>query len=522
MRLSLPALLVCLALPAAAQIPQATLDQVVEKARSAFHVPGLAVAVVKDGKVTVSKGYGVMKEGGREAVTPQTLFGIASNTKVFTAAALAILVDEGKLGWEDRVVDRLPGFQMSDAYVTREMRIRDLLCHRSGLGLGAGDLMFFPSTDLKPEEILHRLRFVPLATSFRSEYAYDNLLYLVAGAVIERVSGSSWADFLRERIFRPAGMASTRARARDLRPGDPTATPHAPLGDGLAPVALGGDDNIAPAGSILSSAEDMARWAGILLAKGDLGGGKRLFSEAQARILWTPLTLIPSVDLPESLREMASPLTAYAMGEVVQEYRGQAMVWHTGGLPGMVSRVTFLPGRKLAVVVLTNAESTAAFHAITHAVLDRDLGAPAKDWVETFRVLRDASRAASKAAVQKDAARRAPDSHPSLPLASYAGRYRDPWYGDILVEQQEGALAIRFTHTPGLTGRLEHFQQDSFIARWNDRTLDADAYLTFALNPDGTVAQARMKAVSPTTDFSYDFHDLVLTPVKPGDAVKAW
>jgi CubicO group peptidase (beta-lactamase class C family) len=519
MRLALPALMLCLALPAAAQ---ASLDAVVEKARSAFHVPGVSVAVIKDGKVTLSKGYGLRKEGAPDLVTPRTLFGIASNTKIFTAAALAILVDEGKLGWEDRVVDRLPGFQMSDAYVTREMRIRDLLCHRSGLGLGAGDLMFFPTTDLKSEDILYRLRFIPLATSFRSAYAYDNLLYLAAGAVIERASGISWAAFLTERIFKPAGMDATRAWAQDLRPGDPTAIPHAPVGDGLVPVALGGVDNTAPAGAILSSAEDMARWAGILLARGDLGGGRRLFSEGQARILWTPLTLMPSGELPETLKEMESPVTAYAMGEVVQTYRGQPMVWHTGGLPGMVSRVTFLPARKLAVVVLTNAESSAAFQSITNTILDRDLGAPAKDWVETFRVLRDASRADIKEAVQKETGHRDPAATPSLPLASYAGRYRDPWYGDVLVEQADGALTLRFSHSPALSGKLEHFQHDTFIARWKDRTLDADAYLTFALNPDGTIATARMKAVSPSTDFSFDFHDLLLTPVKPGDPVQAW
>jgi CubicO group peptidase (beta-lactamase class C family) len=519
MRLPLPVLLVCLALPAAAQ---AGLDAVVEKARSVFHVPGLSVTVIKDGKVTLSKGYGLRKEGAPEPVTPRTLFGIASNTKIFTAAALAILVDEGKLAWDDRVVDRLPGFQMSDPYVTREMRIRDLLCHRSGLGLGAGDLLFFPTTDLKSEDILYRLRFVPLATSFRSAYAYDNLLYLAAGAVIERASGTPWAEFLRERIFKPAGMDATRAWSRDLRPGDPTATPHATVGEGLVPVALGGVDNTAPAGAILSSAEDMARWAGVLLGRGDLGGGRRLFSEAQARILWTPLTLIPSGEMPESLKEMDAPFMAYAMGEVVQTYRGEPMVWHTGGLPGMVSRVTFLPDRKLAVVVLTNAESTAAFHAITNTVLDRDLGAPAKDWVETFRRLRDANRTATRETVQKAAAHREAASTPSLPLAAFAGRYRDPWYGDVLVEQAEGSLTIRFSHSPALSGKLEHFQHDTFIARWQDRTLDADAYLTFSLNPDGTVAQARMKAVSPSTDFSYDFHDLTLTPVKAGDPVKAW
>ena len=191
-------------------LAQAYLDDTVERVRKAFNVPGIAVAVVKDGQVVVAKGYGVRRLGDPAPVTPRTLFGIASNTKIFTAAALAMLVEEGKLAWDDRVVDRLPGFQMSDPYVTREMRIRDLLCHRSGLGLGAGDLMFFPATDLTAADILYRLRFVPQATSFRSEYAYDNILYTVAGAVIQQVSGKPWATFIQERFFAPVGMGSSR------------------------------------------------------------------------------------------------------------------------------------------------------------------------------------------------------------------------------------------------------------------------------------------------------------------------
>jgi hypothetical protein len=219
---------------------------------------------------------------------------------------------------------------------------------------------------------------------------------------------------------------------------------------------------------------------------------------------------------------MRSPFVTYAMGEVVQEYRGSLMVWHTGGLAGMLSRVTLIPEKNLGVVVLTNQESSAAFHAVTNAVLDEYLGAPAKDWVAAFTEARKASRARIQAADARAAQGRDATSHPSLPLASYVGRYRDPWYGDILVEIKDGALGIRFTHTPALTGRLEHWQQDTFVARWQDRTLDADAYLTFTLNPDGTLASARMKAVSESTDFSFDFHDLALKPVDASDPVKVW
>jgi CubicO group peptidase (beta-lactamase class C family) len=494
-------------------LAQTYLDETVERVRKAFHIPGIAVAVVKDGKVVVAKGYGVRQLGNPAPVTPHTLFGIASNTKIFTAAALAVLVEEGKLAWDDRVVDRLPGFQMNDPYVTREMRIRDLLCHRSGLGLGAGDLMFFPATDLTEADILFRLRFVPLATSFRSEYAYDNILYTVAGAVIKQVSGKSWATFIRERFFAPLDMRSSKTSIRDLIPGDDVVAPHALVGDDLRVMPHMPLDNSAPAGAIVSSAEDMSKWVLALLAGGELGKGRRLFSDKQAKILLTPLTILPVGDPPAPIAEAKANFATYAMGMGVTDYRGQLRVSHTGGLQGMVSEVTLLPRQNLGVIVLTNQESSAAFQAITKTVLDHYLGAPPKDWVASYLEVQNQRSAKAKEAIAQATSVRNAKSSPSLPLAAYTGRYRDPWYGDILIEAKDGQLAIRFTHTSALTGTLEHWQYDSFVARWEDRSLDADAYVTFSLKPNGSIDQVRMKAVSPSTDFSFDFQDLVLSPM---------
>jgi CubicO group peptidase (beta-lactamase class C family) len=507
-------LLLVVAGPLLAQ--EAYLDDAVERVRKAFNVPGIAVAVVKDGQVVVAKGYGVRRQGDPAPVTARTLFGIASNTKVFTAAALAMLVEEGKLAWDDRVVDRLPGFQMSDPYVTREMRIRDLLCHRSGLGLGAGDLMFFPATDLSETDILYRLRFVPLATSFRSEYAYDNILYTVAGALIKQVSGKAWATFIQDRFFAPLGMRSSKTSIRDLLPGEDVVAPHALVGDTLRAMPHMPLDNSAPCGAIVSSVEDLSKWVLALLAKGDLGNGRRLISEKQISVLLTPLTLLPVGEPPAPIAEAKPHFATYAMGMGVADYRGQLRVSHTGGLQGMVSEVTLLPQQNLGVIVLTNQESGAAFQAITKTVLDHYLGAPPKDWVASYLEVQNLRRAKAREAVAQAASVRNPKSSPSLSLASYVGRYRDPWYGDILIEAKAGKLSIQFTHTPGLLGALEHWQHDTFVARWQDRSLDADAYVSFALKPNGKVGQARMEAVSPSTDFSFDFQDLVLTPVAEG------
>ncbi len=492
---------------------QKYLDEVVEHARKEFNVPGIAVVVVKDGRVAAEKGYGVRRLGAPAPVTAHTLFGIASNTKIFTSAALAMLVDEGKLAWDDRVVDRLPGFQMSDAYVTREMRIRDLLCHRSGLPLGGGDLMFWPATDFTTDQINYRLRFVPLETSFRSAYAYDNILYNVAGAVIKQLSGQSWADFIKARFFAPLNMRDSKTSIRDIDDATDAVAPHALVEGKLQPVPHSPLDNNAPAGAIVSSVDDMSRWVIALLNKGDLGNGKRLFSEAQARTLWTPLTILPVPDSPAETAEAQAHLADYAMGEVLRDYRGHLLVSHTGGLQGMVSIVAMLPELHVGVVVLTNQESGGAFQSIANTVLDHYLDAPPKDWVTAIETVVRRRTAEAEKTVAAAASKRDASSKPSLPLDSYVGRYRDPWYGDVAVDKTGDGLRIRFTHSPGLTGRMEHWQQDTFVARWDNRSLLADAYITFALNPDGSIDSAKMQPVSPLTDFSFDFQHLALKAV---------
>lgn len=498
---------------AAAAFAQDSIDTVVEKARKTFDVPGIAVAVVKDNQVVFAKGFGVRKLGDLAPVTANTLFGIASNTKAFTAASLAMLVDEGKIHWTERVIDYLPSFQMSDPYVTREMRVKDLLVHRSGLALGAGDLMFFPASNLSSDEIVKRLRFVPLATSFRSAYAYDNVLYLVAGKLIEAVSGKPWATFVKERIFSPLRMSGSKTSISDIKPGDDFAQPHA-RGDGvLAAIRPDVLDNNAPAGAIQSSVAEMSKWIEMQLNTGEIPGGKRLFSAAQSKEMWSEVTPIPINDPPPQLPALKMNFSSYALGWSVNDYRGYKLVWHTGGLSGMVSRVTMVPDLKLGVIVLTNQEAGGAFSSITMAILDQYMKAPPTDWVtgyDTAVKLREASIADQ---MKKIGAKRNAASKPSLALSAYAGRYRDPWYGDVTITEQAGKLIMRFTHSPDLTGEMEHWQYDTFIARWKNRAMNADAYVTFSLKPDGSVDQIKMAAVSPLTDFSFDFHHLALKPI---------
>ncbi|NTV81534.1 MAG: serine hydrolase, partial [Candidatus Aminicenantes bacterium] len=462
--------------------------------------------------------YGVRKLGEPTPVDATTLFGIASNTKAFTATALGLLVEEGKIEWDGPVVRYLPWMEMWDPYVTREMTVRDLLVHRSGLGLGAGDLLLFPETTYTRREILRRLRFVPLARSFRSAYAYDNILYLAAGEVIEAVSGLTWEDFIAERILKRAGMASSRPRHSADIASMNVAIPHAPLETGVTPQPIDENDNMNPAGGIISCAEDMAQWMLVHLDEGKLPDGARLFSARTEWELTSLVTPIPVTPPAAELLAQRANFRGYALGFNVNDYRGRKLVSHTGGLTGYVSRLVLVPELELGIAVLTNQESSQAFNSVIYAVLDQAMGAAPADWLSAYQKVRDRERASTAALVKRAAVKRDAAAKPALALADYAGTYEDAWYGPITISV-EGAgeaahLVMSFAQTPGMVGDMEHWARETFVVRWRDRELRADAYVTFTLDPDGVIVEARMRAVSPDTDFSYDFHDLLLKPVR--------
>ncbi|MCI0707834.1 MAG: serine hydrolase [Ignavibacteriae bacterium] len=513
-RLLMLLVVISTSLASAQTISQSGLDKYVAQVMKEFEVPGISVAVVKDGKVLVAKGYGVRKLGESTPVNSKTLFGIASNTKVITATALGLLVEEGKLEWDARVIDYLPWFQMSDPFVTREMTIRDLLVHRSGLGLGAGDLLWWPPSTYDRKEIARRLRHLPLVTSFRSAYAYDNVLYLIAGEVIEAVSGQTWEEFVQKRILNEVGMTTSNVRHSDAEAGGNVATTHARIDGTVRIVKPFDSDNTNPAGGVNSNADDMAKWMIVQLDSGRVSPTKRLYSPRTTRELWAIVTPLGTGVPPPEVAPIKSNFNGYALGLGIRDYRGYKMVTHTGGLPGYLSRVAMLPELKAGVTVLTNQESGAAFNAIVYYVLDKLIGAPEFDWLGGISKLVKREMAMMEERDKEAAAARDMNSKPSLPLEKYAGTYRDVWYGDVAIEKQGDKMIIRFTKTPSLIGDLEFWQYDTFIARWHDRELRADAYVTFALNPDGSINEAKMKAVSETTDFSFDFHDLTLKPVK--------
>jgi len=506
----------------AKSFPARKINRFVLKAMEQFNVPGASIAVVSNGRVLLCRGYGVKKVGEKDKVDENTLFAIASNTKAFTATALSILVDEGRLGWNDRVVDYLPDFQMYDPYVTRELRIVDLLTHRCGLGLGAGDLLFWPQTDFSTSEILRRIRFIKPATSLRTTYAYCNLMYVVAGEIIPAVTGKSWAEFVEERIFRPLELTRSKTSIHQFTENENLATPHVLVDGRLVPVEYMDIDNTAPAGAINSCAKDMARWISLQLNRGfigydDKGNELRLFSNERSKELWSVYTPIPIPEYPPVLSSIKPNFAGYGLGFRLTDYHGYKIVSHGGALLGTYSMVTMIPELKAGVVVLTNQESSAFMRAVTYRVLDYFLGLTSSDWINAFREAYELREKKAREKLRESELKRAKDTKPSLRLKEYAGEYRDSWRGSMFVEFRNGQLVMRFSRTKYLVGDLEHWHYDTFVVKWRDRTMKADAFVTFWLNHRGEIDHVTMLPVSPLTDFSFDFKDLYFVPVKGGE-----
>jgi CubicO group peptidase (beta-lactamase class C family) len=501
--------------PATTPGPPPDLDAWVARAMAAFDVPGIAVGIVKDGKVVVAKGYGVRTLGEPGPVDERTLFGIASNTKAFTATALGILVDEEKVSWDDPVTKHLPAFAVHDPWVTRELIVRDTLSHRSGLGLGAGDLLFWPDTDRTREDVLRQSRFIRPASSLRSRYAYNNLMFVVAGEVVRAAGGVSYDEFVRSRIFGPLGMGDTRFGNDGLPRDANLASPHSKgwrVDGPLTPVPYTQDRTWAAAAGIRSNVVDLSKWVLAQLAKGQGPAGARLWSETVANELWSVHTPQRPSEPPPALRASRANFAGYGLGFGLRDVAGRKVVSHGGALVGMVTTIAMVPDERLGVIVLTNQEEGGAFSSIVHHVFDHYFGRSPTDWIAAFREQRtEMLRKAWEAEAQAARDRRA-DSRPSLPLDAYAGDYEDAWYGKVTIAKEGERLVLRMTHSPTLVAELGHWQHDTFRAVFREKTTP-DAYVTFALDHAGRIARVSMVPCSSLADFSFDYQDLDLRPV---------
>lgn len=496
---------------ATASIDLKKIDQIVTSTMAEFQVPGLAIAVVSQNKVLLAKGYGVRDIGNNQPVTAQTLFGIASNTKAFTAAALAMLVDQGKLSWDDKVIQHIPEFQLFDAYVSREMTIRDLLSHRSGLGLGAGDLLIWPDTNKSTADIIKALRFIQPASSFRSEYAYNNLMFVVAGEVVARVSGKSWQQFVEQQLFNPIGMKTTAAGfSRIAADNQNRAVGHIPLQDKLHRYPLDYLEDFRGAGAIASNVSDMSLWLRTQLDNGVMPDGNRLFSAAQQQQMWQ--LHINSVVSQSSFDSTRQQFAGYGLGWSIDDYFGYKRLSHGGGILGMVSQVTLIPEQKLGIVILTNQQAFPAITVISREVLEQALVLPDKDWLKE---LSDKYHDAREKLYKYAGPQQLSEVQPALTNPHYSANFTSDWYGEVSIKEIDGKLRINFSHTPKLQGWLVHYSGNRFVVQWDDRLMEADAYIDFRLDASQQVQSATMQLVNPEiTDFSFDFHDLTLNVLK--------
>jgi CubicO group peptidase (beta-lactamase class C family) len=481
----------------AQQDPLAGFDAYVAKAVSDWRTPGLAIAVVKDGQVVFTKAYGVRELGKPGPVDTQTLFAIGSTTKAMTAALVGILVDEKKLRWDDPVVNHLPSFQLQDPYLTREITVRDLLTHRAGLG--NADYLWYGQTT-EPQEILRRVRLVEPSYSLRSSFIYQNVMYAAAGAVIETVSGRTWEEMMRTRIFEPLGMRGSIATAATLRQQPNVAMPHDIIDGELRAIENAAVDGVAPAGSVWSSVQDMSKWMQMLLAGGTVNGRVLLKPDTVAE-LFRPQTMVTAEAFYPTARLTKPHWTTYGLGWFQQDYRGRAVDFHTGSIDGMVAIHGLLRDERLGVFVLANRDHAELRHALMLHVFDRFTGGATRDWSAELLTLYGGLQKEADERRAKEEGRRVPGTSPSLPLDRYAGTYSDPLYGDVVVTEAAGGL--RAQYGTAYVGALEHWNYDTFRAKWDARWRGT-ALLTFVLDANGqpTTVQAlgarfRRKSATP-------------------------
>ncbi|HEX6811754.1 MAG TPA: serine hydrolase [Planctomycetota bacterium] len=475
---------------AAAQTPLAApqVEALVKAAHEQFATKGLAVAVVQDGEVLVEVAFGERAAG--QPMTTATLCNIASCSKAFTAAAIALLVQDGKLGWNDRVIDHLPEFKMADPWITAHMTLSDLLCHRSGLATFAGDLLWYGS-DYDDAEVLRRLEKLPITQRFREQYGYQNLMYAVAGLVVQRKTGQGWEQFVEERFFAPLGMQQSRASAQRLPAGAERAVPH------IGGEAIADNEFVAckPAGAIYSSVHELTAWMRLLLAGGKQASGA-LLSEASLREMWRP-----HVSIGGGTGAAPGDFRSYGLGWFLSLERGKKVVEHDGGMPGFLSKVSLMPAERFGFVVLNNSNNGVVNEAVKRALLAARAGGDAA--AEVVRLAEVGKRLASRerSAAEQRAAARTPDTKPGLALDGYAGRYEDACYGPAEVTLKGDALHLELVPSKRkLFGTLSHWHHDTFRVDFPDKFLPF-ALVRFELDHAGTCASFRIDC--PIADFDF-------------------
>lgn len=503
-------LILSCALSMGAQIEEQKLDQLIEETLTNFDVPGISVGIFKDGKEVYAKGHGVRSLTSKKDMNDNTLVGVASNSKGFTCFALAMMVDAGKLNWDDKVRKHIPEFQLHDPWVTESFTVRDLVTHRSGMGLGAGDLMFFPEgNDFDVDDVINNVKYLEPETSFRSKFAYNNNMFIIAGEVLKRVSGLSWEDFIEIKIMAPVGMTNSKASYNRVSDKSNIIDAHTRAEGKVIQIPHDWSETANAAGGIVSNVHDMMIWAQFLMNDAVTESGERLLDKDLFHELWqlqTPLNVSKN-------DSYASNFRGYGLGWFVTDVKGGfKQVYHTGGLIGTVTQFTMIPDLDLAIVVLTNQMNGMAFNTITNTIKDSYLGYEDRNWLENYSE-RNAGylkyNDSIKADVYAKVAKAKTKSNIPKP-EQIVGTYSDDWFGNIIISHDGNTYNIKCERSPRLFGELLPYNATTYVAKWNDRSYDADVFMQFTFNENGIAVSATMKYIAPITDFSFDFHDLEL------------
>jgi len=466
------------------ELPIKDLDQTIEQALEDWNIAGLAIAIVKDGQVVHLKGYGYQNVNDKTPVDENTIFGIGSTSKAFGAATIGVLVHEGKLNWDDRVIDHLPEFQLADPYVTRELTVRDLLCHRSGVE--TNDAIWFGS--VTRDDIVYKARFLKQAASLRSQFDYHNIMILTAGQVAARVMGIPWDDIVKEKIFQPLGMNRTCTSINDFDKYTNVSTPHIQKDGKLVPVPWLNIDNVGPAGSVNSCAADLAKWIQLHLDRGKFQG-KEIWNANIQREMHSPQTIMSAQMTAATLYRIAkhAHFGLYGLGWMINDYRGKKIVHHGGATDGMGAFIGLVPEEKLGVAVIHNTSSSALLSSITYRIIDAYLGVPEAEWMN-LKAMKMPKRPKTKAP------KLPADTSPSLPLQSYTGIYTHPIFENVKVELKDGNLVLDFDLYP--TATLEHKYLDTFKTKFEkiistmwDRTIGHELDVTFQVDSSAKVTE---------------------------------
>ncbi len=493
-----------------AQIEETKLDVLITNTLKTFEVPGISVGVLKDGEVVYAKGHGVRAISNKKEMNKNTLVGVASNSKGFTCFALAMMVDAGKLNWNDKVTKHIPEFRLQDPWVTAQFTVRDLVTHRSGLGLGSGDLMFFPENGhFKVEDVINNVKYLEPQSSFRSTFEYNNNMFIIAGEVLKRVSGLTWETFIETRIMKPVGMTNSKASYNRVKDKSNIIEAHT-LADGkLEEIPHDWSETANAAGGIISNVEDMLTWAKFLMNDAVTQSDERLLSENLFHELWqlqTPLTVRKN-------DSYNSHFKGYGLGWFLTDVKGgYKQVYHTGGLLGTVTQFTMIPELDLAIVVLTNQMNGSAFNTITNTIKDSYLGYEDRNWLEKlgksnteWLAYNDSIKASVYGQVKKM------KNSPIFPENNMlTGTYTDDWFGNVIVSESKKGLTITCENSITLTGQLLPYNATTYVAKWNNRSYDADVFVQFTFNKKGEAVSASTSYIAPITDFSFDFQNLEL------------